>query len=102
MRSRYIEESLRSRAPSASRWKPPEPSADNVYLLSPAQRRRRQVKSLPGTLGDALDALERDDVVLAALGDALAPRFVEMHRALWDHYLHGVVTDWERDTYFDA
>jgi len=81
---------------------PPEPSADNVYLLSPAQRRRRQVKSLPGTLRDALDALERDDVVLAALGDALAPRFVEMHRALWDHYLHGVVTDWERDTYFDA
>jgi glutamine synthetase len=81
---------------------PPEPSADNVYLLSPAQRRRRQVKSLPGTLGDALDALERDDVVLVALGDALAPRFGEIHRALWDHYLHGVVTDWERDTYFDA
>jgi glutamine synthetase len=60
------------------------------------------VKPLPGTLGEALDALERDDVVLAALGDALAPRFVETHRALWDHYLHGVVTDWERDTYFDA
>ena len=81
---------------------PPEPSTGNVYLLSPAQRRRLHVKPLPGTLGEALDALERDDVVLAALGDTLAPRFVETHRALWDHYLHGVVTDWERDSYFDA
>jgi len=81
---------------------PPEPSVDNVYLLSPARRRRLRVKPLPETLGEALDALERDDVVLAALGDALAPRFIEIHRAVWDHYLHGVVTDWERDTYFDA
>jgi len=81
---------------------PSEPSADNMYLLSPAQRGRLRVKALPGTLGEALDALERDDVVLAALGDTLAPRFLETHRARWDQYLHGVVTDWERDTYFDA
>lgn len=79
---------------------PPEPSADNVYLLSPAQRRRLRLKSLPETLGEALDALERDDVVLAALGDTLAPRFIDLHRATWDQYLHSVVTDWERDTYF--
>jgi len=81
---------------------PPEPSGENVYLLSPAQRRRLRVKPLPGTLGEALDALERDHVVRAALGDALAPRFLEAHRALWDRYLHGVVTDWERDTYLEA
>jgi len=81
---------------------PPEPTAENVYRLSPAQRRRLRVRPLPGTLGEALDALARDDVVLAALGETLAPRFIELHRALWDHYLHGVVTDWERETYLDA
>jgi glutamine synthetase len=81
---------------------PPEPTAENVYRLSPAQRRRLRVRPLPGTLGEALDALARDDVVLAALGETLAPRFIELHRALWDHYLHSVVTDWERDTYLDA
>jgi len=81
---------------------PPQPSPNNVYVLSPTQRRRLRVKSLPGTLGEALDALERDSVVLAALGDTLAPRFVEIHRARWDQYLHGVVTDWERETCFDA
>jgi len=81
---------------------PPEARTDNVYLLSPAQLRRFRVRPLPGTLGEALDALERDDVVLGALGDTLGPRFLEMHRAAWDRYLHSVVTDWERNTYSDA
>jgi glutamine synthetase len=81
---------------------PPEPTGENVYELSAGQRRRLRVKPLPGTLGEALDALERDRVVMSALGETLAPRFLEVHRGAWDEYLHGAVTDWERMTYGDA
>jgi glutamine synthetase len=78
---------------------PPEERPENVYRLTPAQLKRLKVHSLPGSLGEALDALERDQVILGALGPALAPKFVELHREIWDEYLHGVVTDWERERY---
>ena len=78
---------------------PPEARSENIYELSPAQLRRLRIKPLPGGLGESLDALERDEVVLAALGEQIAPRFLELHRAAWDEYLHGVVTDWERKLY---
>jgi glutamine synthetase len=81
---------------------PPDDRPENVYQLTPAQLKRLHVRSLPGHLGEALDALERDDVVLGALGPALAPKFLELHRARWDEYLHGTVTDWERATYCDC
>ncbi len=79
----------------------PDPRPENVYEMSPAQLRRHGIRPLPGTLGDALAALERDKVVLGALGEQVAPRFLEMHRAAWDCYLHDVVTDWERSKYAD-
>ena len=85
-----------------SQTEAPEERPENVYTLSANQLRRLRVKPLPGTLGEALDALEQDDVVLGALGPVLAPKFVQLHREIWDQYLHGVVTDWERTTYLDA
>lgn len=80
---------------------PSEPRPENVYEFTPGQRRRFGVRPLPGTLGEALSALERDKVVLSALGESVAPRFLEAHRAAWEDYLHGVVTDWERRRYAD-
>ncbi len=78
---------------------PPEERPENVYQLTPAQLKRLRVRPLPGTLGEALDAFERDPVVQSALGPILAPRFVEIHRAAWEEYLHMTVTDWEHAQY---
>jgi len=80
---------------------PPEARPENVYDLSPAQLRRLRVRPLPGTLGEALDALERDEVVQGALGPLLAPQFQATQRAAWDEYLHFAVTDWELERYRD-
>jgi len=85
-----------------SQTEAPEERTENVYTLSANQLRRLRVKPLPGTLGEALDELEKDEVVLGALGPVLAPKFVQLHREMWDRYLHGVVTDWERATYLGA
>ncbi len=80
---------------------PPPARAENVYQLTPSKRKRLKVKALPENLRDALEELENDPVIMAALGPALAPRFVEFHRGKWDEYLHNVVTDWEWQTYGD-
>ena len=81
---------------------PPEERLENIYQLTPAQLRHLRVSPLPGTLGEALDAFERDDLVQGALGPLLAPQFLQIHRAVWEEYLHGVVTDWELRRYGEA
>ena len=48
--------------------------------------RRRAIRELPGTLGEALDELEKDDVIRDALGDHVFSHFVEAKRAEWDEY----------------
>jgi glutamine synthetase len=59
------------------------------------------IKELPGTLGEALDELERDDVICEALGEHVLSRFVDAKRAEWDEY-RTQVSDWEVERYLDA
>ena len=61
---------------------------------------RRGSGSCPGTLGEALDELERDDVIREALGDHVFSHYVEAKRAEWDEY-RTQVSDWEVERYLD-
>jgi glutamine synthetase len=54
--------------------------------------------TLPRTLVEALDALESDDVLRAALGDEAFTEFVAVKRLEWAQYMDAV-SDWERETY---
>jgi glutamine synthetase len=56
-------------------------------------------KPLPASLGEALDALEEDDVIMAALGSELMELFHSAKTLEWEAYRRQV-TPWERDTYF--
>jgi glutamine synthetase len=47
-----------------------------------------------------VDALEADEVLLDALGDHLAERFIEAKRLEWREY-RGQVTPWELDQYLE-
>ncbi len=49
--------------------------------LSEAERKRRGIRRLPASLGEALDALERDEVLGSALGEALAKEYVAVKRS---------------------
>ncbi|MEM7517413.1 MAG: type I glutamate--ammonia ligase, partial [Planctomycetota bacterium] len=48
---------------------PPEPVSGNVYTMSARERGRLKIKALPTDLGDAVDQMEKDSVIRAALGD---------------------------------
>jgi glutamine synthetase len=52
----------------------------------------------PENLSAALDALEADTELVAAVGPALVDQFVAVKRAEWDTWCR-VVTDWEHDYY---
>jgi glutamine synthetase len=56
-------------------------------------------KPLPASLGEALEALEDDDVITAALGSELMELFLSAKTLEWESYRRQV-TPWERDTYF--
>jgi len=74
---------------------------DDLFELTLAQIRERGIALLPQSLGEALDALEADAVVTAALGETLAREFVALKRnEALAHARH--VSDWELERYVTA
>jgi glutamine synthetase len=74
----------------------------NLFLLSPRQAQEQGIGMLPANLGEALDALEQDDVLCGALGTDYASHFLEVKRAEWDEYAEMTaksVTPWELQRY---
>ncbi len=74
----------------------------NLFLLSPTEAKREGIDLLPANLGEALDELERDEVLCRALGTAYAPSYLEIKRAEWDEYAEMTaksVTAWEVQRY---
>jgi glutamine synthetase len=74
----------------------PEATEENLYLLD--RPRRATLELLPGTLNEALDALEEDQVVRDALGPHVYTRFLDAKRLEWEEY-RIQVTDWELGKY---
>ena len=59
------------------------------------------IAQLPGSLEEAINELEGDDVLLEALGEHSARLFVEAKRAEWNEY-RMQVTEWELDRYLET
>jgi glutamine synthetase len=70
----------------------------NMYDTPLEEARREGLRILPQSLPEALDELERDEVVLGALGPELAAEFLRIKRTEWVHY-HNDVSRWEVDQY---
>ncbi|MBW1955236.1 MAG: glutamine synthetase [Deltaproteobacteria bacterium] len=60
------------------RLDPPAPVNDNIYALTPEERRRRGIQDLPGDLREALNAFASDRVLCNAFGDAFVSRFLDI------------------------
>ncbi len=73
---------------------PPEPVNKNIFELTYRERRHYRIDDLPRDLHAALDCLEKDDVILAALGEHIADRYIEAKRAEWAEYI-SQVSEWE-------
>lgn len=74
---------------------PPPAAEEDLYHIDPS---RGQLDALPGSLGEALEELKKDEVVAAALGPHIYERYIEAKTAEWDDYRISV-SQWEIDRY---
>src|SRR4029078_12066160 len=79
----------------------PDPMETNLYHLTTEERVEQGVEALPGSLGEAVEALAASDLMKTALGDHIFPRYVELKRREWDEY-RVQLTQWELDRYLHA
>jgi glutamine synthetase len=70
-------------------------------LLMQKRSRLRQVVVLPATLGEALDELRHNDVILGALGPYIGDRYLAARQQEFDEY-NRHVTRWEIDRYLSS
>lgn len=77
---------------------PGEPVHTNVFSLTPREKQRMRIRQLPRHHGAALDELERDRAMRAALGEYIFSRFTAGRRAEWLEYL-AHVHPWEVERY---
>lgn len=80
----------------------PEPLNNvNVYELTPEERAAKRIEMLPGSLKEAIDLFETDQVIRQALGDDLTDKFINARLAEWEEYRMSV-SDWEVARYLEA
>jgi glutamine synthetase len=79
----------------------PDPVRENIYEFDEAKREEYGIETLPGNLGEAVDALESDEVVQEALGPHVTEKFVQAKRAEFGEYV-AEVSDWELDRYLET
>jgi len=75
-----------------------EPVDTNIFEMSHREKRRLRIDDLPHDLNEACDELERDEVILDALGSHVSRHFLEAKRREWHDYITQV-TSWELDNY---
>jgi glutamine synthetase len=77
---------------------PGKPEERNIYE---AMAGGKEVKRIPMTFGDALDALDEDDVIQSALPDEMFKVFRHYKRDEWERYC-AEVTEWDVKEYLDV
>jgi glutamine synthetase len=77
-----------------------EPVNQNIFEMSEREKRRLRIRQLPGSLAEALDLMEKDEVVRETLGEHIFTNFLRNKREEWHRYI-SVVHDWERDQYME-
>ena len=77
---------------------PGPPEEANIYE---AIKAGKQVARIPGTLGEALDALDADAVVQSALPGEMYRVFRHYKRDEWERFI-STVSDWDINEYLDV
>ncbi|AHB64529.1 glutamine synthetase [Haloarcula hispanica N601] len=77
-----------------------DPVRENIYDFDEEKREEYGITTLPSNLGEAVEALEDDEVIQDALGEHVYENFVEAKTQEHKEYLVDV-SDWELDRYLE-
>jgi glutamine synthetase len=76
----------------------PPGAEDDVWSLTPAERRAMGMEPLPSSLNQAIQAMERSELVAEALGEHVFDFFLRNKQAEWEEYRRQV-NAWELERY---
>lgn len=76
----------------------PPPVEGNVFAMTTEERISRGIKTLPGSLGEAIALAEESELLREALGDHIFTGFIKNKNIEWDEY-RATVTDYEVSRY---
>jgi glutamine synthetase len=79
----------------------PDPVRENIYEFDEKKREEYGIDTLPGNLGEAVSALESDEVVQDALGEHIYEKFVQAKTQEYDDFRVDV-SQWELDRYLET
>jgi len=79
----------------------PDPVRENIYDFTEQDRIDRGIETLPSTLGQAVTALQADDVILDALGPHIAEKYTQAKTQEYTEFLASV-SEWEIDRYLET
>lgn len=83
------------------RYRLEEEAGPNIFELSDEERRAKGIRLLPTSLAEALDEMERSELVREALGEHIFEWFLRNKRAEWNDY-KAHVSQFEIDRYLRA
>ena len=79
---------------------PPAPAETNIYQLTEKERKKMRIDSLPGSLLEALDMMEKSPIARDALGEHIYNEFINAKKIEWDSF-RIQVTPWEIEKYLE-
>ena len=79
---------------------PPE-ATNNIYEMTAEERAAEGIGALPQSLSEAVDVMERSELVAEALGEHVFDYFIRNKRREWSDY-KTYVTPWELDRYLGS
>lgn len=77
---------------------PGDPVEGNIFKMSVSEREANGIKTLPGSLGESIEALLKDELVQGVLGPDIAGKYIEAKKAEFSDFL-AHVSQWEVDEY---
>jgi len=77
---------------------PGPPINKNIFTMSNREKRRLRIGQLPANLWEALDDMEKDETVTAALGEHIVENYLRAKRQEWQDYI-AFVHPWEQERY---
>jgi len=77
------------------------PTEKDVYLMTEEERKREGIKTLPGSLIEAIVLTEKSKLVREALGEHIFQNFLTSKKVEWDRYRVNV-TEWELKEYLSV
>lgn len=77
----------------------PQKAVDyNIFHVTDEERQKAGIQCLPGTLLEAIEALEQDEFIKNVLGEHVASNYIKAKKAEWLSY-RSQVTEWEINQY---